>query len=200
MKLTVVLFGFLFFSGFRILGADQIEPFSSDQIKPFSSDGCSASPDDILGRSIVHCCIEHDFDYFVGGPEELKTQADQKLEECIQATLPKGGKIVGEVYKYFVNQGGKPSYLQLKSPFTWRWAYGWKNNREYSGLNLEERKLALKQLEILKNALPIYELSSETPKNYLWRFQCLLINKKQYLFINKALDKKINELKTHLND
>ena len=57
-----------------------------NELRPFVSDGCSGMPD---GRTadrspMTACCIEHDKDYWVGGPLEARKAADAKFANCIE--------------------------------------------------------------------------------------------------------------------
>jgi len=92
---------------------------SAGELAPFVTDGCSMFPDGTLANPTrwQHCCIEHDFAYYTGGPSALREAADSQLYECI---LAETNKVVADLVYYGVRIGGTPV---LATP--WRWGYGW---------------------------------------------------------------------------
>ncbi|MCM2322450.1 MAG: hypothetical protein NDJ90_04230 [Oligoflexia bacterium] len=114
-----------------------------NQLLPFTTDGCSMSLDNgpITQRDWVHCCIEHDKAYWLGGTVLEKDAADLALKKCLlRARMT---EFESGVYYKAVQSGGSPSL-----PTTWKWGYGWVNARGYSPITVEERREA-KQYERL---------------------------------------------------
>lgn len=81
--------------------------------KPFTSDGCTLSPD----WKVLHCCIEHDMDYWCGGTKEERKKSDQVFYKCVQEQSDN----IGTLYWIGFRVGGI-SYF----PTPWRWGYGHK--------------------------------------------------------------------------
>ena len=79
----------------------------------FKTDGCSMSPD----GDWLSCCLEHDIEYWCGGPPEARRRADSDLRVCVERDH--GGFQAGAMY-YGVRAGG-PAWM----PLPWRWGYGW---------------------------------------------------------------------------
>lgn len=101
-------------------------------LRPFSTDGCSLSPDSILGKQIVHCCVVHDVAYWIGGTMEDKNISDKEFEECI---VKRADPISARIYREAVSVGGNPI-----APNTFRWGYGWDRIRPAGPLTAEEIK------------------------------------------------------------
>jgi hypothetical protein len=85
----------------------------------FTTDGCSMFRDD----GWVGCCVEHGFDYWCGGSSNDRSQADERLRQCV---AEKESAALGWLMWAEVRVGGIPW-----SPFPWRWAYGWDCCRGY---------------------------------------------------------------------
>ena len=81
--------------------------------KPFTSDGCTLSPD----WEVLHCCVEHDMDYWCGGTKEERKTTDRVFRDCVEEK----SETVGTLYWIGV-RGGGISYI----PVPWRWGYGHK--------------------------------------------------------------------------
>lgn len=159
---------------------------SSAGISPFTSDGCSGSPDAIMGVSIVHCCIAHDFEYWLGGTEKDKVDADQALASCITTALGGDYSIVGDIYKMGVEMGGEPVYFEsLNSPFDWRWAYGWQSDYGYTTLTHAELQDGLQQLNGF-----LSHYSTQAPVV----FADLDVSPRQLAWIKKALKAKTEKI------
>jgi hypothetical protein len=90
-----------------------------DELAPFVTDGCSMFPDGTLSDATrwQHCCIEHDFAYYAGGPEDARQAADGQLQACVQDASSRG---LADLMYYGVRVGGTPAL-----PTPWRWGYGW---------------------------------------------------------------------------
>ncbi|MGZ3818138.1 MAG: hypothetical protein ACXWRZ_15870 [Bdellovibrio sp.] len=171
----------------------------ADHIKPFSSDGCSGAPD-TLGTSFIHCCIAHDFNYWLGGTEEQKEQADETLKQCIQQTIP-NYKFVGTIYKLGVIIGGTPRILgSVNNPFTWRWGYGHEQNNGFAPLSKVELTSALAELQKMESNLNEQERALNETGGYAWRFWNLNISSEQFKQIRADLQKKMNEITSALNE
>lgn len=172
----------------------------AENIHPFNSDGCSGSPDAILGTSFIHCCIAHDFDYWIGGTEEQKEQADQTLKQCIQKTIPQHPRIA-LLYKLGVLAGGAPRFLGgIESPLTWRWGYGWEENHGYTPTTKEQLAASLVELKKLESSLDEHERALNETKGYAWRFRNLSISHEQFRQIRADLQKKIGTLSSILGE
>jgi hypothetical protein len=172
----------------------------AENLHPFHSDGCSGSPDSILGTSYIHCCIAHDFEYWVGGTKTQKNQADENLKQCIQRTIP-SLKMVGSIYKLGVIIGGTPTFFgAINSPFTWRWGYGWEEDHGYSPSTKQELELALIDLQRMEADFDAHERALNETQGFAWRFGNLKISPEQFKQIKKDLQKKINSIISILND
>lgn len=90
------------------------------ELAPFTTDGCTMFPDGSPADVTLwqHCCIEHDFAYYLGGPSEAREAADTQLRACVAAAA---NQAVADVMYYGVRVGGTPVL-----PTPWRWGYGWK--------------------------------------------------------------------------
>lgn len=105
------------------------------RLRPFTTDGCSLFPDGSAEHEELwlHCCRQHDFKYWMGGPKADRLTADRELRDCVAAVgRPKTAKWMLRG----VRAGGTP-YL----PTRFRWGYGWRYLRGYKALTDEERKL-----------------------------------------------------------
>ena len=111
---------------------------ANPQLSAFHADGCSAFPDGTKEHPSLwrDCCIAHDLDYWLGGNETDKTQADDRLSACVESKIREAYSdqqlcddlVFGfkESMKAGVVLGGAPYYY---SP--WRWGYGWNERRNY---------------------------------------------------------------------
>lgn len=104
------------------------------QIEPFTTDGCSVSPEGTPSdkSAWVHCCLEHDIDYWIGGSQAQRKKSDQDLQACIDKA---GFSQVANLYYLAVRNAGTP---WLNTP--WRWGYGWPFKHGYRRLTTEQRK------------------------------------------------------------
>ena len=104
------------------------------ELKPFTSDGCSAFPDGTLSERKLwrSCCVEHDFDYWIGGTEEEREASDHRLKACVESV---GEPVVASMMLAGVRAGGTPH-----SPAEFRWGYGWPTGRGYKSLTDDERE------------------------------------------------------------
>lgn len=105
-------------------------------LRPFTSDGCSMAPDGLADDRWVHCCIEHDIQYWAGGTKEEKLASDNQLRSCI---AQQGHPDIAEIFFQSVRTFGSP-WLQT----TYRWGYGWNKIRGYSPLTEAERAISEK--------------------------------------------------------
>lgn len=88
-------------------------------LAPFTTDGCSMMLDGLPGDlpRWRHCCVAHDFDYWLGGTEKQRELSDRRLELCInEAASPMLGSFVYSNVRW----GGSPFWVT-----TYRWGYGW---------------------------------------------------------------------------
>lgn len=123
------------------------EPVLND----FTTDGCSSYPDGYpLSDEYewLHCCIVHDYSYWVGGTAEERYAADAEMNACIAEA---SGDWHGRMMELGVNIGGT-AYL----PTSWKWGFGWSNHKLYNSLTEEEKGLAKKKVssieyELMKN-------------------------------------------------
>ncbi|HEB90665.1 MAG TPA: hypothetical protein ENI85_13925 [Deltaproteobacteria bacterium] len=79
----------------------------------FTTDGCSVFPD----GDWQACCVEHDLDYWCGGPSSERKRADLELAACVARA---GHPLLGPAMRAGVRLGGAPWW-----PWPWRWGYGW---------------------------------------------------------------------------
>jgi len=99
-------------------------------IKPFQSDNCSVWPDKILKWDYAHCCIEHDYYYWMGGTQKQRLKADREFRSCVSK---ESFKLNANVMYLAVRFMG---YLSHVKPF--RWGYGWEYERKDHDLNEAE--------------------------------------------------------------
>ncbi|MCB0348096.1 MAG: hypothetical protein KDD37_04635 [Bdellovibrionales bacterium] len=98
--------------------------------QPFKTDGCTASPD----GTWVHCCVEHDITYWMGGTFEDRKAADRRLYSCMNLS---GGNDSSQAYYNAVRIFG----VHL-------WAKAWPK-RDPNSLSRDE-------LEDIQNELALY--------------------------------------------
>jgi hypothetical protein len=79
----------------------------------FTTDGCTMGPD----GDQVGCCVNHDIEYWCGGSEHDRRDADDRLARCVKRV----GRdtVLARTMRKGVRIGGEP-----ESPFPWRWGYG----------------------------------------------------------------------------
>ena len=109
------------------------ERASANELMDFTTDGCSKSPDGIPmwePDAFLDCCVKHDVAYWHGGSAEDRLHADENLRTCIE---DKGYHDIAKTYYYAVRFGGSPLFNT-----SYRWGYGWKEDRGYHPLNREE--------------------------------------------------------------
>lgn len=116
---------------------------SVEELAPFETDGCSMFPDGTRADRTLwqHCCIEHDFAYYVGGPREARREADRALRACVSTSA---SETLGELMYWGVRLGGTPA---LPTPF--RWGYGWKYDPTDGYRDLPEEQLAAARAEVM---------------------------------------------------
>jgi hypothetical protein len=97
------------------IAADNCRSETSSDLPPngFSTDGCSMWPD----GDYRECCIEHDMQYWCGGPTQRRGPADEQLRECVAARSNK-------IHAFVVYTGTRLGGGRLM-PFSWRWGYGY---------------------------------------------------------------------------
>ncbi|WP_413558605.1 helicase [Bdellovibrio sp. HCB209] len=124
----------------------------ANELNDFSSDGCSKSPDGIPVYSpdvFLSCCIKHDISYWQGGTEEDRLLADEDLRSCIEA---KGHPDIARAYYYAVRVGGSPKFNS-----SYRWGYGWKEDRGYSPLSYVDKiQVVQKLLKLQSEGISIH--------------------------------------------
>lgn len=154
LKMAYNNFLFLLLACFISLSAQAKSNTFNSQIKPFKTDGCSYFIDgnhfDL--NSVLewrHCCIVHDIDYWIGGVELGKKIADSKLSQCVDNSVNSSKfKIVslGEIVYIGVTVGGRPKFLMLKSPASFRWGYGIIPNQLFYPLSNQQMASARSEL------------------------------------------------------
>ena len=83
------------------------------EINPFTTDGCTMWRDGTWRA----CCIEHDIQYWCGGPVLNRKTADQALRQCTrERSSPTNAFLI-----YWGTRLGGSSLF----PFPWRWGYGY---------------------------------------------------------------------------
>ncbi|MGZ3773374.1 MAG: hypothetical protein ACXVCY_02745 [Pseudobdellovibrionaceae bacterium] len=120
---------------------------NSNRLQDFTTDGCSVIADGFVTKSWEACCVQHDFEYWVGGSEADKDKADRMLEKCIGInTFP----ILGEIFYAGVHVGGSP-FL----PTTWRWGYGYVKPRGFAPRSeADQQKVDALKMKFQQNFLP----------------------------------------------
>lgn len=134
---------------FILLGAMSFA--QANELHDFTSDGCSKSPDGVPmyePEVFLDCCIKHDVAYWQGGTAIDRLHADQDLRSCIEE---RGYPEVAKTYYYAVRFGGSPLFNT-----SYRWGYGWKQDRGYAPLSREEwHQVLAKILKVQKEGLKI---------------------------------------------
>ena len=87
----------------------------------FYEDGCTLWPDVVLWHDLSRSCLLHDIDYWQGGDEALRLQADEDLKDRVSATGTLG-PVIAEAMYWGVRAFGD-SYLART--FGANWGYGW---------------------------------------------------------------------------
>ncbi len=143
---------FVLFVGGCMVGADS-EPtqqnqalgqtHSPDELIPFVTDGCSMFPDGTPSDRTLwqHCCITHDFAYYMGGTADDRAAADDALDACVSAET---NDVLGSLMHAGVRIGGSPAL-----PTPWRWGYGWNYDpvHGYRVLPDDQRAAAQSQID-----------------------------------------------------
>ena len=76
-------------------------------------DGCTLAPD----FDFAECCNRHDEQYWQGGEQQARLNADRQLRQCIAG---RGHAVLPSIYYVGVRLGGTPLL-----PTPWRWGFGW---------------------------------------------------------------------------
>ena len=90
--------------------------------RPFRTDGCSGGMSWVWRRIAggpppwESACVEHDYDYWLGGSKEDRLQADKDLARRVAW---RGHPTWAALIYWSVRIGGSPLL-----PFPWRWDYG----------------------------------------------------------------------------
>lgn len=83
----------------------------------FVTDGCTGWADGWwTGRSWQECCIDHDIDYWCGGPSERRVESDRRLDACVEAAY--SGWMGSLMWTGVRVMAGR------RMPAHWRWGYG----------------------------------------------------------------------------
>lgn len=80
--------------------------FANPTLRPFCSDGCSSaipSGTKEEPKLWMHCCIEHDLEYWAGGTKLERLLADRHLYECVEKT---GHQSIAQIMFKGVRAGG----------------------------------------------------------------------------------------------
>ncbi len=92
---------------------------------PFVSDGCSVVGPIVRAfgyrnERIKKCCLEHDLDYWVGGPLSEKRVADRWFRNCLvlKADMPQA---LALVMWLGVTVGGFFPHPNFRWGFGWKW-------------------------------------------------------------------------------
>lgn len=119
------------------------------EIEPFTTDGCSSFPDGTLEQQSLwlNCCVRHDLAYWMGGTEQQRLQADERLAQCVAKA---GEPEIARVMLAGVRAGGSPHL-----PTTYRWGYGWPMGRGYQALSAAEKKQIREHLSVLEKMIEV---------------------------------------------
>ncbi len=104
----------------------------NEQLRPFISDGCSKWPDGTLKKpdAWLKCCFKHDQQYWLGGTQSQRYNADQQLKACVKEEFADWMSIV----MYLGVRIGGVAEFQT----SYRWGYGWNYDRGYLPLTQKE--------------------------------------------------------------
>lgn len=125
----------LSFSSITTLKADE-----TLELKPFVSDYCSAWPEGTSEDRMqwAHCCFTHDLNYWIGGTENERKEADKGLRACVKLS---GASLQSFLMYMGVRAGGRPGNASFA------WGFGWSQERGYERRTTEEIIMAKKMLE-----------------------------------------------------
>ena len=131
----------IFCLSFQTIAWAESYPYKTNKnaLAKFTTDGCSVFPDKFWNdkdQTWLHCCVQHDIDYWMGGTEAQREGADEELKTCVADTKHDKIAVAMKLGVYF----GGVHWLYT----SWRWGYGWKKNRGYSELS-EQEELAADQ-------------------------------------------------------
>ncbi|MEM9692403.1 MAG: hypothetical protein AAGA56_07650 [Myxococcota bacterium] len=112
-------------------------------LAPFTTDGCSMFPDGTRSAPTrwQHCCVEHDFAYYIAGTRAERRAADAALADCVEESA---SGALGNLMWAGVRLGGTPGL-----PTWWRWGYGWKYDPFDGYRDLPQELLDAAETEIL---------------------------------------------------
>ncbi len=132
-------FNFLFVFLFAVSTAN-----ANEVIQPFNTDGCTAYTNGTHAHpnAWLHCCIVHDFRYWVGGNRRDRKKADLELKACVTNTgYPKKAKLM-----YDAVRSGHVSPIHFKNA----WSNAWSRHQIFFDMTLEQRQQLLESIKTSK--------------------------------------------------
>ncbi len=136
-------------------------------LQPFTTDGCSRYSNGPKENPTewLHCCVQHDAAYWLGGTKEERKIADTELYECVAAT---GNTADARIMYTGTRAGGGPLRYT-----TYRWGYGWNRIRSYAPISEEEldaaESLYGENLEELTKTIKENKFIVEVPESYVFQ-------------------------------
>jgi hypothetical protein len=161
---------------------------SKDSIEPFKSDGCSSFPDGnpLKNKTMwQHCCVAHDYAYWVGGKEELRVAADKELGHCVGGEV---SKELGKAMEFGVVAGGIPAFFPLA--MSYRWAYGWDYVIGYEEMSEVQKKSIASHLNSVINDFKTREANFSVEQNdYIKKhIRSLIVEYTEYMIPSKQTE------------
>lgn len=155
---NLIFFMALILASFSLQAEDLI-------LNNFSTDGCSSYPDGnplSEGYDWIHCCVVHDYAYWIGGTSEERYAADEELAQCVaEVSREWHGTLMG----IGVNIGGT-AFLPTK----WKWGFGWENHRLYEPLSNRERELIKEKIYSIEGSLMEWHMYLDDDQwNYVFK-------------------------------
>jgi hypothetical protein len=150
--------------GYTFTGVDQKETVFDLALTPFVTDGCTKYHNGTSENPNLwlHCCIEHDMAYWLGGTSDERKTADQKLYQCVKDT---GQPSEARIMYLGTRAGGGPLGQN-----TYRWGFGWNRVRDYKELSSREKQMAYdmygENLENLKKDIQENKFTVKVPQSY----------------------------------
>jgi hypothetical protein len=113
----------------------------SQVIQNFKTDGCTMYRNGTRDepQKWLHCCLEHDLRYWIGGDYDDQKISDLKLKQCVK-------KAAGNLQSQLIYRGVRLGhYSPIKTKYSWGW--GWIEDKKFTSLSVLEKEIALSSIE-----------------------------------------------------
>lgn len=151
--------------GYVFSAEDKSTPFPLG-LNPFATDGCTKYKDGTPDNPNLwlHCCVQHDATYWLGGTEEERKTSDLALQKCVAETGETG---TAKIMYLGTRAGGGPLGQN-----TYRWGFGWNRVRDYKVLTQREKQMAYdmygENLELLQKDIKENKFPVTVPDSYAY--------------------------------